>query len=66
MLSAMPGVRELGLCRLTNGSLLGQAHSAIFLYRPFSDGSDSSVPSMQGLIPGSGRSPGEGNGSPLQ
>ena len=47
MLSIVPGVRGLGLCRLTNGSLLGQAHSAIFLYCPFPGGSDSNVPAMQ-------------------
>ena len=35
----------------------------------FSGGSDSKEPAYsadQGLIPGSGRPPGEGNGSPLQ
>ena len=45
-------------------------HSILLLYLGFSDGSDGKESACNaedpGLIPGLGRSPGEGNGNPLQ
>ena len=52
-------------------AILSQIHSIPkIVIRGFSGGSDSKEPACNagnlGLIPGSGRSPGEGNGNPLQ
>ena len=48
----------------------GEGQTALlyrYIYKPSSDGKESSCNAGDpGLIPGSGRSPGEGNGYPLQ
>ena len=59
----------LSLCMI-NSLLLNLGPKREFSYLSFPGGSDGKVPACKvgdpGLIPGSGRSPGEGNGHPLQ
>ena len=55
---------------MINSLLLNLGPKREFSYLSFPGGSDGKVPACKvgdpGLIPGSGRSPGEGNGHPLQ
>ena len=59
----------LSLCMI-NSLLLNLGPKREFSYLSFPGGSDGKVPACKvgdpGLIPGSGRSPGGGNGNPLQ
>ena len=60
----------LSLCMMINSLLLNLGPKREFSYLSFPGGSDGKVSAYKvgdlGSIPGSGRSPGEGNGNPLQ